>query len=112
MKELSEKELSVVRCQFSEIQIDRRSKVTKLFGVCPVVGLYHGAGITSAEVTRSCRGAWEGSRDARATLPATWAALPAGHHLSLAVVLSVAKPTERGVAKDVSRQGIINLASR
>ena len=43
MKELSEKELSVVRGQLSEIQIDRRSKVTKLFGVCPVVGLYHGA---------------------------------------------------------------------
>ena len=43
MKELSEKELSVVRFQLSEIQIDRRSKVTKLFEVCPVVGLYHGA---------------------------------------------------------------------
>ena len=56
-------------------------------------------------VARGCRGVWKGARNARAVLPE-------GHHLSLAVVLSVAKPTERGVAKDVSRQGIINLASR
>ena len=56
-------------------------------------------------VARGCRGAWKGARNARAVLPE-------GHHLSLAVVLSVAKPTESGVAKDVSRQGIINLASR
>ena len=36
-------QFSDFRFQFSEIQIDRRSKVTKLFGGCPVVGLYHGA---------------------------------------------------------------------
>ena len=36
-------QFSVFRFQFSEIQIDRRSKETKLFGGCPVVGLYHGA---------------------------------------------------------------------
>ncbi len=38
-------------------------------------------------VARGCRGVWKGARNARAVLPE-------GHHLSLAVVLSVAKPTE------------------
>ena len=57
-------------------------------------------------MTRSCRGAWEGSRDARAALPATWAVLPAGHHLSLAVALSVAKPTAtNGLSPDGERVG-------
>ena len=62
-------------------------------------------------MTRSCRGAWEGSRDARATLPATWAALPAGHHLSLAVVLSVAKPTAtNGLSPDGERVGSFQMS--
>ncbi len=58
------RELSVVRCQLSvvsfqisEIQIDRRSKETKLFGVCPVVGLYHGAAASPQRQGRVAVGA-------------------------------------------------------
>ena len=49
--------LSDVRFQFSEIQIDRRSKVTKLFGICPVVGLHHGAAASSRRKWRVAVGA-------------------------------------------------------
>ena len=45
------------RFQISEIQIDRRSKETKLFGVCPVVGLYHGAAASPQPHPLSGRGA-------------------------------------------------------
>ena len=51
------REFSDFRFQFSEIQIDRRSKETKLFGVCPVVGLYHGAAASPQRKGRVAVGA-------------------------------------------------------
>ena len=50
-------QFSVFRFQFSEIQIDRRSKETKLFGGCPVIGLYHGAAASPQRKGRVAVGA-------------------------------------------------------